>query len=769
MVTTLPYGSWPSPLTADLLATGGTRLGSPRLVGREVWWTEGIATEGGRQAIVRTAGPVALPPAEGAEGAAALSVPADRVTVLPAPYNARSRVHEYGGSSWSVVPAPGPDGQPPLVVFVNFADQRAYALREGEQLRPLTPVGPEVESAHGPSLRWADPTVVTLVDGTTEVWWVCEDHAGLVGRTAGADGPSPDGGAPRPDGGTPPTDSDVTPPADADGAPHIERSIVAVPLDGSAAEDPAALRRITPASRFVAHPRLSPDGTRLAWISWEHPQMPWDGTELHVAPLLDGSAGEGEIIAGGTDVSVLQPEWLDDERLLFLSDTTGWWNPWTWSSADGARQVLEREEEFAGPMWALGTTWCQVLDADRALVQHGRAATSLSVLRISTGELAPLDCPLTEVGGMQRREDGLLVLAGASPTAFGAIHLAELRLDDAPGLSGPSAASTDAAPAAAPTYAAPAAASTGGAPSAGPTPSAAPSLSALTLLRSSRDDAPDPGLLPEAESIEVPLADGGVVHAIVHRPRQEGLAGREGELPPFIAQVHGGPTAHVPPVLSLPVAYYTSRGLGVVVVNYGGSSGYGRAYRDRLKGQWGVVDVADTVAVMEHLVAEGIADGERLAIEGGSAGGWTTLACLTRTDAFAAGVSSFGVAELEQFRLDTHDFESRYIDGLVGPYPERRDLYVERAPLSHVDELEVPVLLLQGDEDRIVPPSQSEAFRDALAAKGIPHAYLLFEGEQHGFRKAETIVTAIESSLSFYGQVLGFSPACVPVLALESN
>ena len=732
MVTTLPYGSWPSPLTADLLATGGTRLGSPRLVGREVWWTEGIATEGGRQAIVRTAGPVALPPAGGAEGPPAPSVPADRVTVLPAPFNARSRVHEYGGSSWGVVPAPGPDGQGPLVVFVNFADQRVHALREGEQPRPLTPVGPEVESAHGPSLRWADPTVVTLADGSTEVWWVCEDHTG------GEEGPRPD----------------------ADGAPHIERSIVAVPLDGSAAEDPAALRRITPASRFVAHPRLSPDGTHLAWISWEHPQMPWDGTELHVAPLLDGSAGEGEIIAGDTDVSVLQPEWLDDERLLYLSDVTGWWNPWTWSSADGARQVLEREEEFAGPMWALGTTWYQVLDADRALVQHGRAATSLSVLRISTGELAPLDCPLTEVGGMQRREDGLLVLAGASPTAFGAIHLAELRLEEEIAQADPSADPSDAAPAAA---------STGGAPAAGRAPSAAPSLSPLTLLRSSRDDAPDPGLLPEAESIEVPLADGGVVHAIVHRPRQEGLAGREGELPPFIAQVHGGPTAHVPPVLSLPVAYYTSRGLGVVVVNYGGSSGYGRAYRDRLKGQWGVVDVADTVAVMEHLVAEGIADGERLAIEGGSAGGWTTLACLTRTDAFAAGVSSFGVAELEQFRLDTHDFESRYIDGLVGPYPERRDLYVERAPLSHVDELEVPVLLLQGDEDRIVPPSQSEAFRDALAAKGIPHAYLLFEGEQHGFRKAETIVTAIEASLSFYGQVLGFSPACVPVLALERN
>ena len=715
MVTTLPYGSWPSPLTAELLATGGTRLGSPHLVGDQVWWTEGIATEGGRQAIVRTAGPVGLQDPAPADGTAPTgSAPAETVTVLPAPYNARSRVHEYGGASWTVVPEPAaaaPEprprsesaptgtsaGRPPLVVFVNFEDQRVHALREGEQPRPLTPVGPEVASAHGPSLRWADPTVVTLADGTAEVWWICEDHTG------GADGPR----------------------ADADGAPHIERYVVAVPLDGSAAQDPSALRRITPSSRFVAHPRLSPDGTRLAWISWEHPQMPWDGTELHVAPLLSGSAGEGETVAGGTDVSVLQPEWLDDERLLFLSDTTGWWNPWVWSAETGARQVLEREEEFAGPMWALGTTWYQVLDADRVLVQHGRAATSLSVLRISTGELTPLGCPLTSIGSAQRREDGLLVLDGASPTQFDAIHVAELRLEGAP------------------------------------------ALSPLTVLRSSREDAPDPGLLPEAESIEVPLPDGGVVHAIVHRPRQEGLAGREGELPPFIAQVHGGPTAHVPPVLSLPIAYYTSRGLGVVVVNYGGSSGYGREYRNRLRGQWGVVDVSDTVSVMEHLVAEGIADGDRLAIEGGSAGGWTTLACLTRTDAFAAGVSSFGVAELEQFRLDTHDFESRYIDGLVGPYPERRDLYVERAPLSHVDELECPVLLLQGDEDRIVPPSQSEAFRDALAAKGIPHAYLLFEGEQHGFRKAGTIVRAIEASLSFYGQVLGFSPACVPVLELQ--
>lgn len=707
MVTTLPYGSWPSPLTAELLATGGIRLGAPRPVGEAVWWTEGIATEGGRQAIVRTPGPV-----DASAGAG------EPVTVLPAPFNARSRVHEYGGASWTVVPdaasADAPGDRPPLVVFVNFEDQRVHAFREGEPPRPLSPVGPEVPGAHGPSLRWADPAAVTLADGTAEVWWICEDHTG------GAQGPR----------------------QDEDGAPHIERYVVAVPLDGSAAEDPRSLRRVTPSSRFVAHPRLSPDGSQLAWISWEHPQMPWDGTTLHVAPMMNGSVGEGERVAGGEDVSVLQPEWLDDRRLMFLSDRSGWWNPWVWSREDGAHQVLSLDQEFADAMWALGSTWYQVLDPDRALVRHGRAATSLSVLRISSGELSPLECPLTQIGSAERRPDGLLILSGASPTQFAALHVGRLTLDP-PG--------------------------TGHDDAGDPSGAAVPVLSALTTLRSSRSDAPDLGLLPVGESIEVPLPGGGVVHAIVHRPRQEGFAGRDGELPPFIAQVHGGPTAHVPPVLSLPVAYYTSRGLGVVVVNYGGSTGYGRAYRDRLRGQWGVVDVQDTVAVMEHLVAEGIADGERLAIEGGSAGGWTTLACLTRTDAFAAGVSSFGVAELESFRLDTHDFESRYIDGLVGPYPERRDLYVERAPLSHVDELEVPVLLLQGAEDRIVPPSQSELFRDALAAKGIPHAYLLFEGEQHGFRRAGTIIRATEASLSFYGQVLGFSPACLPVLPLQRD
>lgn len=669
MATKLPYGSWPSPISAEMLATGGTRLGAPCTVGDQVWWTEGIAKEGGRQAIVRTAGPI------GPDGAG----DATPVTVLPAPFNARSRVHEYGGASWTAVPQ---EQGGPLIVFVDFAEQRVHAFREGERPRPLSPLGPEVPAAGGPSLRWADPQVVTPPGGPTEVWWVCEDHTGE----------------------------------------QIQRYIAAVPLDGSAAEDPAAIRRITPPSRFVAHVRLSPDGARVAWITWDHPRMPWDGTELHVAPLVGGSAGAGEVIAGGDAESVLQPEWLDDQSLAFLSDASGWWNPWLWDG-DAPRPVLQAEEEFAGPMWMLGTTWYSVLDPDRLLVTHGRADDRLGVLRVSTGELTDIPLDLTAIHGASVRSDGLLTLEGASPTAFPAVL----------------AGSLDAGGAAAD----------------------------LRVLRSSREDAPDPGVLPAPESVAVPLPDGGVVHAIVFRPRHQGICGPEEERPPFIARVHGGPTSHVPPVLSLPIAYYTSRGIGVVEVNYGGSSGYGRAYRDRLKGQWGVVDVADTVAVMEHLVAEGLADGARLGIEGGSAGGWTTLACLTRTSTFSAGVSSFGVAELETFIHDTHDFESRYIDGLVGPYPERKDLYVERAPLSHVDELECPVLLLQGDEDRIVPPSQSEMFRDALAAKGIPHAYLLFAGEQHGFRKASTIIRATEASLSFYGQVFGFCPLEVPVLPLK--
>ncbi|MDS2173992.1 prolyl oligopeptidase family serine peptidase [Nesterenkonia sp. CL21] len=676
---TLPYGEWPSTITAEQLAVGGNRVSAPSLVGRHLWWTEGIAAEAGRQAIVRTASPVTA----SSDGAA------ETVTVLPAPYNARSRVHEYGGSSWLAF---DDGGDAPLILFVNFADQRIHRFREGEDPTPLSPIGETVASAGGPSLRWAQPIHVHGPDGD-EVWWICEDHT----RGSG-----------------------------------IERYVASVPLDGSAADDAARVRQVTPSSRFVAHPRVSPDGARMAWISWEHPQMPWDGTQLHVGRLEAGVVVEDTVADGDTETSVLQPEWRDAERLIYLCDRTGWWNPWTLTVGADPEPVLPAGEaaaqEFAGPLWQLGQRWLTPLDADTALVVHGTAVDRLGVLDIPTGTVTQLDLPHTLITGVVHREDGLLAFAGMSPQHFSGVHAAELVR--------PSAGDGDWR------------------------------VDGVHTVRSSRDDAPDPGLLPVPEPITVTSEEGQDIHAVLYRPRNTGAQAPEGERPPFIAQVHGGPTGQAAVGLSLAIAYYTSRGIGVVDINYGGSTGFGRAYRERLKGQWGVVDVEDTAAVMRHLEREGIADGRRLGIEGGSAGGWTTLACLTRTDVFAAGVSSFGVADAVALAQDTHDFESRYLDGLIGRYPEDEHIYVERAPLNHVDSLSCPVLLLQGDEDPIVPPNQAEMFRDALAAKGIPHAYLLFEGEQHGFRKAENIIAALEASLSFYGQVFGFEPPGVPRLEL---
>ncbi|MDZ5076916.1 prolyl oligopeptidase family serine peptidase [Nesterenkonia sp. HG001] len=692
---TLPFGEWPSSITAEQLAVGGNRVSAPSLVGDHLWWTEGLAAEAGRQAIVRSARPVRRP------GVTSHGLgPVETVTVLPAPYNARSRVHEYGGASWLAID----DGRDsPLILFVNFADQRIHRFREGEAPTPLSPIGETVASAAGPSLRWAQPVHVQLPGHDDEVWWICEDHTGAKG---------------------------------------IERYVAAVPLDGAAADDATLIRRVTPSSRFVAHPRLSPDGAHLAWVSWEHPQMPWDGTELHVGRVEAGVVVEDAVLDGDTGTSVLQPEWRDASRLIWLSDRTGWWNPWTATLGKDPRPVLTSgpaadpevaEQEFAGPLWQLGQTWLTLLDADTALVVHGTAVDRLGVLDIPAGAVRELDLPHTMITGVRHRADGLLAFAGVSPEEFSGVHAGALVRgvgDDGTGRAD------------------------------------GWRVEGLHTVRSSREDAPDPGLLPVPEPITVTTAAGQQVHAVLYRPRNAGAQAPEGELPPYIAQVHGGPTGQAAVGLSLGIAYYTSRGIGVVDINYGGSTGFGRAYRDRLKGQWGVVDVEDTVEVMRHLVRAGIADGERLGIEGGSAGGWTTLACLTRTEEFSAGVSSFGVADAVALAQDTHDFESRYLDGLIGRYPEEESVYVERAPLNHVDSLSCPVLLLQGDEDPIVPPNQAEMFRDALAAKGIPYAYLLFEGEQHGFRKAENIIAAQEASLSFYGQVFGFEPVGIPRLEL---
>lgn len=648
---TLPYGSWPSPISAADLVRGSRQLSAPTFVGEEVWWGESRPEEGGRTVVVR----------RGAGGSS--------TDVFPGGWNVRSRVHEYGGTCWVAVPAAAGHA----LVFTNFPDQRIWRLDPGSSdPTPLTP-----EPAEPAALRYADP-----IPAGAETLWVREAHAG--GR--------------------------------------IHRHIVAVPTDGSGAGDPSRIREVAGDSHFLAFPRVSPDGTKLAWIAWDHPQMPWDGTRLVVADLVGGVATEPRTLLGSTTESVLQPEWVNDQSLYVVSDRSGWWNLYRVEIVGDGNPVAlyQANEEFAGPLWTLGESSYAVLDDGRLLVRHGTDVDRFGILDPDAKTVRDSELPYTVLDGPHVRGEDVLTVA-ASPTAPSSI----VRISLAGGTA--------------------------------------------ELLRTSTDDVPDAAWLPVPQAITVEGVGGRDVHANIYPPTSPETHGPDGELPPYLAVVHGGPTSHADAGLNLSVAYFTSRGIGVALVNYGGSTGYGREYRDRLRGQWGVVDVEDTVSVMESLVGSGQADPRRLAIRGGSAGGWTTLAALTRTDIFGAGASYFGVAELVSFVADTHDFESRYVDGLVGPLPGARALYDERAPLSHVDDVSCPVLLLQGDEDEIVPPSQAEMFRDALVRKGILHAYLLFAGEQHGFRKAENIIAATEAELSFYGQVFGFTPSGVPVLALTTG
>jgi dipeptidyl aminopeptidase/acylaminoacyl peptidase len=634
LVMTTPYGAWPSPLTAADVAAGTVRLSWPRLVDGEVWWTEGRPDEGGRCVVVRRRHDGAVE------------------DVLPPPWNARTRVHEYGGNPWLVAEG--------ALVFAEFSDQRLWRLVPGQDPVALTPEPEEPAAA-----RYAE-----LLHVGTEVWCVRELHR----------------------------------------AGSVSRALVAVPLDGS-----GRVRELVADRHFLAHPRLSPDGAQLAWIGWDHPQMPWDGTQLRVAPVAEGRLGAPRTLIGGTEESVLQPEWYDARALVAVSDRTGWWNVVRVDLDGNVTPLHPAQQEYAEPLWELGSTSTALLDDGRLLAVHGG---HLGVLD-ADGEMADLGLPFASLT-MLHSDGRRAVAIGGSATSPQCVVVIE--------------------------------------PDGG-----------HEVVHVSAQVPVGPEWLPVPTHRTFPSAAGRVVHALVYAPASPDAQAPEGELPPYVVFVHGGPTAQAPHQLDLRKAYFTSRGIGVLDVDYGGSSGYGRPYRDALRGQWGVVDVEDCVAAARGLAETGQADGRRLLIRGGSAGGWTVLACLTRTDAFAAGASYYGVADLVGLAQDTHDFESRYLDGLVGPLPEALAVYEERSPLNHVDGLSCPVLLLQGSEDAVVPPAQAERFREALVGKQIPHAYLLFEGEQHGFRRTESIVAALEAELSFYGQVLGFTPPGVPVLPLVSG
>jgi dipeptidyl aminopeptidase/acylaminoacyl peptidase len=667
MTDTIPYGAWPSPISAADVARGGCLVSYPRIIGRDVWWQEQRPDEGGRTTVVH----------HGPDGRTH--------SLLPAPWNARTRVHEYGGLSYLPVPArPGQAGGAagaPGIVFANYADQRLYLTGPGAgEPLPLTPEPPE-----GPgyqSLRYAD---FTLAPGGREIWCVRERHA--------------------------------------DG--KIDRAIVAIPLDGSAAGSPEAVRELVAGSDFFAFPTPSPDGQRLAWISWNHPRMPWDGTELRVATIKDGVAGKAWLVGGGVRESVLAPAWRDEHTLYLMSDWPGWWNLYQAGLAgEPTHAVYPAEEEFAGPLWQLGHRPYAILADGRLAVLHGRGEQRLALLDPELAELTDLDLPYLHYRSGLAADGTTIVAVAAGPSDAPAV----IRVDAGSGKA--------------------------------------------ERLSEPTSPLPDAAYLPVPRHVELEGRFGRTVHALVYPPASPVARGPEGERPPYVAWVHGGPTSQAWPVADVEKAYFTSRGIGVIDVNYSGSSGYGRSYRERLRHQWGVVDVEDVTAAALALARDGEADPGRLAIRGGSAGGWTALAAVTThagERVFSAATSYYGVADLRRLAAQTHDFESRYLDGLVGPLPAFAARYEERSPAGHVTAATCPVLLLQGLEDPVVPPAQAREIAADLAAHGIRHALLEFGGESHGFRKTETVVACLEAELAFYGQIFGFTPPGIPPLTLAGG
>lgn len=577
--------------------------------------------------------------------------PAQIRDATPAGYNVRTMAHEYGGGAYI--------GQDETIYFTNFSDQRLYRQPPNSAPQPITPEPPAPRS-----IRYADLRITP--DGH---WLICVREYHQTDR-------------------------------------GVINELVALPTDGSA--EPHVL---TTGYDFYAAPRISPDGRQLAWLAWQNPQMPWDGTELWVAPLsAEASLGQARHVAGSMDESIFQPEWNPDGVLHFISDRSNWWNLYR-EVAGEIEAIAEHAVELGEAQWVFDLSRYVFLD-DQSIVcvYSENGIDHLGRIAPGNAQLTPIPCAYTTLHWL-RTDGALLWLIGGSPTSSNTVF----SLD--------------------------------------------PTNGAITIVKQGLQVNVDPAFISIPQPIEFPTENNQTAYAIYYPPTNPHFQAPVGERPPLIVICHGGPTSAAQAQLSLRIQFWTSRGLGVVDVNYGGSTGYGRAYRERLKGNWGIVDVMDCINAARYLIDQGEADGERVAIHGGSAGGYTTLRALTWQNFFAAGASHFGLAELETFVTDTHKFEARYLDGLIGPYPEQKALYYERSPVNFADQLNSPVILFQGLEDKIVPPSQAEIMVEALKAKHLPYAYLAFEGEQHGFRKAENIMRSAEAELYFYGQVFHFDPA----------
>lgn len=585
----------------------------------------------------------------------------ETIDLTPQPFNVRSRAHEYGGGAFRVDQG--------ILYFVNFADQQLYRQAGQEPPEPLTQT---------PGLRYADG----VVDRQRQrMIWVQEDHRS--------------------------------------GEHQVINILVSLPLTGGAAEI------VAQGQDFYASPTISPDGEWLAWLSWNQPQMPWDGTELWVARLqVDGSLANVQRVAGSPTESVFQPRWSAEGWLYFVSDASDWWNLYRWHPSQPQVQPLyPRAAEFGLPQWVFGMSTYGLQD-DQSLfcAYNHQNLWQLGRLDLARGEFTNIPTPYTDISSLQVTPEAIVFLGGSAtqPTAIVRCDLATHELQ---------------------------------------------------VLRSSTALQLDPGYLSQPQPIAFPTSNGATAHAFFYPPQNKDYLAPAGELPPLIVKSHGGPTAASSTVFNLSIQYWTSRGFALVDVNYRGSTGYGRAYRQSLQGQWGIVDVADCVQAAEYLVAQGWVDGDRLIIRGSSAGGYTTLAALTFTDRFKAGASYYGVSDLEALARDTHKFEARYLDGLIAPYPQEQAIYQQRSPLHFIDQLNCPVIFFQGLEDKVVPPNQAEVMVNALAAKGIPVAYVPFAEEQHGFRRAENIKAALDGELYFYAQIFGLSQgnSIVPILIKNLN
>jgi dipeptidyl aminopeptidase/acylaminoacyl peptidase len=627
-----PYGSWPSPFPIDRLTEGVVFIGEPHAAGGSRWWLEGRPEEQGRQALFRRD-------------------PDGTVTRLtPEGFNARSRVHEYGGGATLV------SGE--LVVVSDFATGRLHRVVAPDELVPITP-----ERAWRFADLEHDPARGRLIA-------VREDH-----------------------------EPDTV-------AAHGEWVNELVAIDLASGE----IEVVASGADFYAAPRLAPDGRTLVWLEWNHPNMPWDGTELKRAAVGEGGEiGPAVTVAGSPGDWISQPRWSPDGVLHFVAEPDGWMNLYRYRGGV-VEAIAPMEVEFASPEWVFGNAEYAFLP-DGGILAAGRRGGRDRLYRIAPdGSWQTLDVPYTEVGSVVIDGD-VTVLRAVSP--FEPAVAVELSL----------------------------------------------ATGEVAILRRATPFVADRADVSAARHVEFPSTGGRTAHANYYAPHSTRYRAPDGELPPLIVTSHGGPTAAAFSGWATGIQLFTSRGYAVLDVDYGGSTGYGRDYRKALEGEWGIVDVDDCVAGAEWFVAQGLADPARLAIRGGSASGFTTLAALAFRRTFGAGTTYFGIGDLRAFVKDTHKFESRYLERMVGPWPEAQQRYLDRSPALHADQIVSPVLVEQGAEDRVVPPSEAERIVDALFERRVPHAYLLFPGEDHGFRSRDAIIRSFAAELSFYGQVFGFAPA----------